>query len=277
VDLTELELEAGPATFAEEGSEQDALAEYLAANFTDEPFDVEDVGPGQDGRIQNLNERSDTVLSLPMVTSDDDVINGQGGDETLMGLRGDDILRGGAGSDRLFGGQGNDTLQGGRGSDRLLGERGNDILQGGRGSDRLFGGKGNDILQGGAGSDRLFGGKGNDILRGQDGDDNLVGGGGNDLLYGGSGKDTLTGGDGKDQFWIVNGAMPDAASTVVDFQLGTDAIGIANLSGVKSFDALTFTHTQDEAGTRLLAMGQELAILEGIQPKSLNSSTFAFA
>lgn len=224
VDLTELELEAGAATFAEVGTEQDALAEYLAANFSDEPFNVEDVSPGQDQRIQNLNAKSDTVFS-----------------DTLMGMSGDDNLQGGTGSDRLLGRQGNDNLQGG------------------------------------SGSDRLFGGKGNDILRGQNGDDFLVGGGGNDLLYGGSGKDTLTGGDGNDQFWIVNGAMPDAATTVVDFQLGTDAIGIGNLSGVKSFDALTFTHTQDEAGTRILAMGQELAILEGIQPKSLNSSSFAFA
>lgn len=237
VDLTELELEAGAATFAEEGTEQDALAEYLAANFTEEPFDVEDVGSGQDERIQNLNEKSDSVLSLTS-TKFDDVIDGQSGDDTLKGLSGDDILQGGAGNDRLFGGEGNDTLRGG------------------------------------PGSDRLFGGKGNDILRGQEGDDYLVGGRGQDLLYGGSGNNTLTGGNSQDQFWIVTGAIPDAASTVVDFQLGKDAIGIANLSGVTSFDDLTFTNS--EAGTLISAIGQELAILKGIQSNSLDSSSFVF-
>ncbi len=60
----------GAATFTDPGTEQDALAEYLAANFTAEPFDVEDVAPNEDERIQNLSERSDTVLSsLPVTPS----------------------------------------------------------------------------------------------------------------------------------------------------------------------------------------------------------------
>lgn len=58
-----VDIDPGSATFTDSGTEQDALAEFLAENFADEPFDLEDVGPGQDGRIQNLSERSDTVLS----------------------------------------------------------------------------------------------------------------------------------------------------------------------------------------------------------------------
>lgn len=55
--------EPGAANFAEAGSEQDALAEYLAANFPEEtPFDRADVGPEEDRRIQNLDFREDTVL-----------------------------------------------------------------------------------------------------------------------------------------------------------------------------------------------------------------------
>lgn len=53
----------GVATFAAPGTEQDALAEYLAASFANAPFESEDVGPDQDGRIQNLSVRSDTVLA----------------------------------------------------------------------------------------------------------------------------------------------------------------------------------------------------------------------
>lgn len=53
----------GNATFAPDGSEQDALAEFLATNFSEEnPFSEEDVAPAQDMRIQNLDFREDTVL-----------------------------------------------------------------------------------------------------------------------------------------------------------------------------------------------------------------------
>ncbi len=65
VDLNQAEDAArtGDATFAEDGSEQDALAEFLAANFSEEnPFSEEDVAPAQDMRIQNLDFREDTVL-----------------------------------------------------------------------------------------------------------------------------------------------------------------------------------------------------------------------
>ncbi len=56
------------ASFAPDGSEQDALAEYLAARFPsdDDPatpaFDVADTAPGEDERIQNLGFRADGVL-----------------------------------------------------------------------------------------------------------------------------------------------------------------------------------------------------------------------
>ncbi|MBE9189104.1 choice-of-anchor I family protein [Gloeocapsopsis crepidinum LEGE 06123] len=70
VDLTDLNLASGTATFADPGTEQDALAEYLLANFVEEPYDIADVDPGQDSRIQNLNERSDTVITPLIDTSD---------------------------------------------------------------------------------------------------------------------------------------------------------------------------------------------------------------
>lgn len=52
----------GQATFAPDGSEQDALAEYLISNFEETSFDNVDTPPESDTRIQNLAVREDTVL-----------------------------------------------------------------------------------------------------------------------------------------------------------------------------------------------------------------------
>ncbi|HEY9736769.1 MAG TPA: choice-of-anchor I family protein, partial [Trichocoleus sp.] len=53
----------GAATFANDGSEQDALAEYLLANFpsTETPFSQADTSRLLDTRIQNLAQRVDSV------------------------------------------------------------------------------------------------------------------------------------------------------------------------------------------------------------------------
>ena len=47
-------LGAGVADFAEPGTEQDTLAEYLAAHYTEQPYAIADTPPEQDRRIQNL-------------------------------------------------------------------------------------------------------------------------------------------------------------------------------------------------------------------------------
>ncbi len=66
VDLAEVmteEQSGGQATFAAPGTEQDALAEYLAANFSETPFDIADAGPESDERIQNLAFRADSLVA----------------------------------------------------------------------------------------------------------------------------------------------------------------------------------------------------------------------
>ena len=73
VDLTDLDMDgnddgvfSGAATFSEDGTEQDALAEYLNDNFNPDnggtAFNEADTGPALDERIQNLAFREDTVL-----------------------------------------------------------------------------------------------------------------------------------------------------------------------------------------------------------------------
>lgn len=79
-----------------------------------------------------LNDLNNTVSGF---NSSDDVINSQGGNDSLQGLSGNDTLRGGLGNDTLLGGAGNDIVVGNGGNDSLNGGSGNDILNGGVGVD----------------------------------------------------------------------------------------------------------------------------------------------
>jgi len=62
VELTDVLSDAGQATFANPGTEQDALAEYLATNFATTGFNQAEGDPSVDSRIQNLDKRSDDVV-----------------------------------------------------------------------------------------------------------------------------------------------------------------------------------------------------------------------
>ncbi len=64
VDLDAAGTRTGNATFANDGTEQDALAEYLLDNFAtgETAFDQADVGPELDNRIQNTDFREDTIF-----------------------------------------------------------------------------------------------------------------------------------------------------------------------------------------------------------------------
>jgi len=82
-----------------------------------------------------LNDLNNTVSGF---NSSDDVINAQGGNDSLQGLSGNDTLRGGLGNDTLLGGAGNDIVVGNGGNDSLNGGSGNDILNGGVGVDSFL-------------------------------------------------------------------------------------------------------------------------------------------
>ncbi|WP_424986112.1 choice-of-anchor I family protein [Microbulbifer sp. S227A] len=77
VDLNDLDADGiddgatGIATFANDGTEQDALAEYLAANHADTATAYDDADAGRDGdtRIQNVNFRADTVFDSTLPTT----------------------------------------------------------------------------------------------------------------------------------------------------------------------------------------------------------------
>ncbi|MCX7422619.1 MAG: Ig-like domain-containing protein [Planctomycetia bacterium] len=104
------------------------------------------------------------------------------GSVTIDGEEGDDTLIGSAFNDVIVGGEGNDNISGADGNDVLLGNEGNDVLSGARGADTLLGQAGHDSLSGGDDADALLGGDGDDTLLGQASTDTLVGGAGANFL-----------------------------------------------------------------------------------------------
>ena len=61
VDLVDAGIDPGLAGFSDPGSEQDALAEYLATFFVDAPFDEPETPPAEDARIRNLGAGAGTT------------------------------------------------------------------------------------------------------------------------------------------------------------------------------------------------------------------------
>ncbi|MEQ8958762.1 MAG: hypothetical protein RLP02_12700, partial [Coleofasciculus sp. C2-GNP5-27] len=93
-----------------------------------------------------------------------------------------------------------------------------------------------------------------------------------DILYGGLGDDTLTGddfsgGQGSDTFVL---AVGEGTDTIVDFEVGTDAIGLAN--GL-TFGQLSFS---EQDGNTLIKSADDtvLAILNQVNADSLTETSF---
>jgi hypothetical protein len=187
-----------------------------------------------------------------------DVLSAPKGAIVQTGTRERDVLTAGENQDTvIYGLDGEDSLIGKSGKDVLLAGNGNDIVQGGKGKDLIYGGSGDDYLTGNKGNDKIYGESGNDFVNG---------GEGNDLMWGGKGSDMLQGGSGKDTFVLAYGEGKDLFQ---DFELGTDAIGLA---GTLSFGQLSITDSDKAAVIRL---GKDLlAELPGIKANQLEAAMF---
>lgn len=136
-------------------------------------------------------------------------VDGQEGNDTLIGGLGNDKLLGGSDDDEIFGNEGDDSLWGGEGNDRIFADSGNDVILGNEGNDTLSGGNDSDRIEGGAGDDQIHGDAGDESGDGIAGADQiwvefgLYGGAGNDTLIAGQGRDNLFGGEGSD--WLIGG------------------------------------------------------------------------
>lgn len=146
------------------------------------------------------------------------MMNGNAGNDTILGSLGGDSLSGNEGNDAVNGLAGNDSITGSTGDDILAGGLGDDTIDGGDGEDFITGNLGNDRMRGGAGNDTLRGFEGDDTLDGQGGDDNLNGMDGNDVIRGGVGRDQISGGAGNDS---IDGGRNDDS---INGNTGNDSI-----------------------------------------------------
>jgi Ca2+-binding RTX toxin-like protein len=252
------------ATFAADGSEQDALAEFLADNHSPaNPYDEADTTQALDTRLQNLAVRTDAVIDPVRVgTAGND--NTLPGTSTIPGFDGRlDTVFTGAGDDevdvaisggfenRIFSGSGVDTIYAGT-RDVITGGSGDDWFSAEAGDgNRISGGVGNDSFIIGSSSNRALGGAGDDKF----------------FVLGGAGINYLNGGAGTDQFWLVSeiGDRPAAKQFVMDFKLGEDKVG---LQGV-TFSSLSFSQVGTD--TLLKVAGVEVGHFTNLSASSLNS------
>lgn len=102
-------------------------------------------------------------FSIDIGTSENLVLNANGGDDTFVASNGLASLI-------------NLTVDGGAGNDSLTGGDGNDMLIGGDGNDFIVGGRGSDVALMGAGDDTFVWnpGDGSDVVEGQDGNDTML-------------------------------------------------------------------------------------------------------
>ena len=257
----------GAATFAGDGTEQDALAEYLKANHgtAAQAYTQAETAPSQDLRLQNLAVRGDEVIDVKIGTAAaDDTLSSDA--IKLQGFDGKgDVLFTGAGEDRvdiaILTGSANNIFTGSGADTIYAGTR--DVITGGSGDDRLSAEAGD--------GNRLSGGLGNDTFIIGSASNRALGGAGDDKFYvlGEAETNYLNGGAGPDQFWLVSetGDLPDAKQFVMDFKVGEDKVG---LQGV-AFSSLSFT--QMGGDTLLKVAGVEVGHFTNLSATSLNSQT----
>ena len=115
------------------------------------------------GARVRFDRLSPAPFSIDIGTTENLVLNANGGDDTFVGSNGLAPLI----SLTVDGGAGNDSITGGDGNDTLLGGDGNDVIIGGRGSDVALMGSGNDtfVWNPGDGSDTVEGQGDQDTLQ----------------------------------------------------------------------------------------------------------------
>lgn len=196
-----------------------------------------------------------------------------------VGTQGNDLLIGGldinAKSNIVFTGAGNDEVDlvpvanvFGANSNRFDLGSGNDKIFVNKG-DVAFGGSGNDIFEAteSTGSNRMSGGAGDDTFFLGAGDRALGGDGNDQFFVSTGGNNLLSGGAGSDIFHIITaGTIPSAPNTIIDFQIGTDSLGMSGYA----FGDLIFSGNQIKIGSN------EIATLTGVDTSTLTAANFNF-
>jgi Ca2+-binding RTX toxin-like protein len=245
-----------------------AGAQNTGAAGTDTLISIEGIEGGKFNDTLKGNEQANLIFGV----TGDDVIEGRGGNDTLVGWTGIDTVSYAEAKSGVrvslavttaqnTGGAAIDTLSE---FERLIGSNFNDVLTGNAVDN---------ILRGGGGADKLSGGNGNDTLDGGAGADSITGGNGNDTLDGGAGNDTMDGGAGSD--WATYAAS--ALGVKVNLGLATaqntggagidTLVNIDHLIGTKANDRFTGNGSDNElrggAGNDTLLGGDGADIIDG--------------
>jgi len=209
----------------------------------------------QDSQLVSASAGTDIVVAKVTANFDgtnDIVFTGAGDDRVEVPIAGNL-----AGNNSVFTGSGKDTIFVANG-DRTFGGSGDDIISATDAKDyRISGGSGNDVFDLGT-NGRALGGDGDDKFFVTEGGGNLI-----------------SGGTGADQFWITTGDIPSAdnqlkPNTIVDFQVGTDVLGISGQGQNFGFGNLTLTNDN------IIINGNIIATLIGVNTSTLTASNFSF-
>jgi VCBS repeat-containing protein len=227
-ELIELEDEGIDTVYSEVSFELPENFENLTLVFTTTAFDPDgqiSVRFGREFAEEGIGNDLANILRTEVSAS----LEGEDGDDLLIGSEFSDYLDGGEGTDVLRGGRGDDYYyieddvdlvveEGVSGAEQgidtveseisyTLGANVENLFLTGDEGDEDLGGTGNELdnlIEGNAGDNVLVGLDGNDELNGFEGEDTLLGGAGSDALDGGWDADFMSGGDGDDTYWVAD-------------------------------------------------------------------------
>lgn len=205
---------------------------------------------------------NDLLLAGSWTDSNGDALYTEG--EFLLSSTENELLWGGSGDDTIISSNGADTIGGGLGDDDIRAGGGADVIYGGKGTDdvgpndTIDGGGGNDTIYGGAGADEILGGAGDDLIFNGAGVDTVSGGLGKDTIWGGGGDDLLSGGADRDVFVFTADSGQDR---ILDFAVAEDVLdlsagGFTSLEDVKNNAEQVGQHVQ-------ITIGQAGLFIEG--------------
>jgi len=206
-------------------------------------------------------EGADGVGEILIGTAAANVINANGGDDTVDGGAGDDTLQGGSGDDTLQGGSGGDALNGGTGFDTAVYSGSAAAVTVSLQTGTAIGGDAaGDTL---SSIEGLFGSAFGDYLKGDGGANRLEGDAGDDLVEGGAGADALVGGSGNDTAKYAGSAAAVTISLLTGNAVGGDAAGDSFSSIENLFGSSFADHLKGNAGANVLTGGSGADILDG--------------
>jgi Ca2+-binding RTX toxin-like protein len=227
----------GPDTFGTDGAAGRVVYGPRASGVTATLDGV--ANDGEAGEGDNLRSGVSGVNGTPLA----DVLDAQATPAFLDGEGGDDVLIGSPQVDRLYGGEGDDLLQGGDGDDWFRNENGADRYRGGPGAHDRFDYSGDQPVtitlddqpgDGIAGERDDIGSDVEDVLTG-DGDDRVVGSDAANFIAAGEGADHIDGSAGDDVLIAGGDVLAEPRPNTAIGGRGHDEFRVSG--GVESIEA----------------------------------------